>query len=488
MCMYVDYPKLFTAVSNSTLWLPPPSPPPDLISMIYRLASDTLEEQRTSPSPQATPEASQTSPDHYNYPEQKTPPDVGQRERRRDRERKERDGKQRKSHPSKHSSSNSSSTSKGGSHESLSERKRSTHEKKRLTTSKSTDLLDSGSHRPGEGSQSVSTRSTVLNPHATRSSTSTAFARTKSGVAISSTQKVQLAPQRAFSPPANMSHAQRTISPPPPATKPPPLPVKTQRKLESANQRWSGSSLPSTTDSEGSMTTELHSSHPRYAGDYAGPTRGTREGRSFSMGQVDNPRYFPGAFPTTDRSAAVVAPSQSNPVYANSSAIHEHHRSASHSYQRQHQHRNPQHPLDNFVSEAYSNAPSMGTGGHHRQRSWPARVADPSHPLQTNVQSSTNAGATLSSYPWHQAHPHRRYSSQVTRTAQQRRNLTENAQLMQAGDKIVQQEIEDYRRSSSDTSSNTSSEQYRAPLSPTTHMLVVPEDDNSTNQQHETFV
>ena len=76
----------------------------------------------------------------------------------------------------------------------------------------------------------------------------------------------------------------------------------------------------------------------------------------------------------------------------------------------------------------------------------------------------------------------------MPRTAAERRGLMENPQLLQAGDQIVQQEIEEYRRnsSSSDIGSPTSSEP-RTPLSPTTHTLLADEAD-SQNHQRETFV
>lgn len=64
-----------------------------------------------------------------------------------------------------------------------------------------------------------------------------------------------------------------------------------------------------------------------------------------------------------------------------------------------------------------------------------------------------------------------------------RRNLTEDTELLRAGDLLVQREIEQFNKASSDSGSET----YRTPLSPTTHMLVVPDDD-SPHHQHETFV
>ena len=70
----------------------------------------------------------------------------------------------------------------------------------------------------------------------------------------------------------------------------------------------------------------------------------------------------------------------------------------------------------------------------------------------------------------------------MPRTAAERKELMENPQLLQAGDQLVQQEIEEYRRNS--TSSETGSEP-RTPLSPTIHTLALAEDPDL---QRETFV
>lgn len=62
----------------------------------------------------------------------------------------------------------------------------------------------------------------------------------------------------------------------------------------------------------------------------------------------------------------------------------------------------------------------------------------------------------------------------------------ENPELMQAGDQLLQQEIEEYRRNSSSDAASTTSSGPRTPLSPTTHTLLAEEID--MNHQKETFV
>ena len=68
-------------------------------------------------------------------------------------------------------------------------------------------------------------------------------------------------------------------------------------------------------------------------------------------------------------------------------------------------------------------------------------------------------------------------------TAAARRILTENQELMQAGERLMQREIDEYHRQGFEEGA---SEQHKTPLSPTTHTLVLPED--SPNHQRETFV
>ena len=90
--------------------------------------------------------------------------------------------------------------------------------------------------------------------------------------------------------------------------------------------------------------------------------------------------------------------------------------------------------------------------------------------------------------------PTSRYSQQQSRTAAQRHILTENPELMMAGDQLMQREMDEYHHhqltssfsSYSDTSSASTDQ--RAPLSPTTHMLVLPDDDGTELSRSETFV
>lgn len=72
----------------------------------------------------------------------------------------------------------------------------------------------------------------------------------------------------------------------------------------------------------------------------------------------------------------------------------------------------------------------------------------------------------------------------MPRSAAERKGLMENPELLQAGEQIVQQEIEEYRRNSSSDAPSPTNSDPRTPLSPTTHTLLADEADH----QRETFV
>lgn len=76
----------------------------------------------------------------------------------------------------------------------------------------------------------------------------------------------------------------------------------------------------------------------------------------------------------------------------------------------------------------------------------------------------------------------------MPRTAAERRGLMENPQLLQAGEQIVKQEIEEYRRNSSSDGASPTNSEPRTPLSPTTHTLTLADETDSQNHQRETFV
>ncbi len=75
----------------------------------------------------------------------------------------------------------------------------------------------------------------------------------------------------------------------------------------------------------------------------------------------------------------------------------------------------------------------------------------------------------------------------MPRTAAERRELLENAQLMEAGDQLVRQEMAEYRRnSSSEGGGNSNPSSPHTPLSPTPHTITLASED--PNHQRETFV
>ena len=418
--------------------------------MICRLTSDTLGDQRTSPTPCTTPE-----PGHYqdtksqgssNEGEQRTPQKEKEKEKRQSRSHHKRTRSQGGPKPnsgspntdrrflnvSPSSGSGASSISGHGGHSpsggSKSSKRRSAHDKKMMMASKSSDMLvesegvDSEQQQLWYEQQRMDSRRPppggrpLVHP-----ALKSAFYRTQSGVTISNTAKPEPIPQRSFSPPGNFS--QRDTSPPPPTSKPPPLPTDAvQRRTSGDNKRMasarlSGVSIQSMdSGSSGDSHTAIMSNDPRQLqqrSDYPY----ARSGRSHTVGSSEAPQFFPGAFPSMDGGHRRLAPTNSTPMYVNSSTIaQEKARSSSMSYQRNRPanvNTSPPlvgeagHPLDSIVHQAYSNAPGGGNN-HQRQHSCPSKQVDYStagHPLQNSVRGGVvpGSGATLSSYPWHQA-------------------------------------------------------------------------------------
>ena len=424
--------------------------------MICRLTNDTLGDQRTSP----TPSTPSNTPEPGNYLD--TAPKSGSQGSSNEGEQQQQ--KEEKSHsrhnrtrsqggPKSHSSSpnldprllNVSPSSGSGvsSHSGhghspsggSKSKRRSAHDKKTMTVSKSSDQLveteeldyqqqvrHGQSLRPSAGARG--------NPALYKVSKS-AFHRTQSGVTISSTAKPEPTPRRSFSPPGNVS--QRGISPPVPTSRPPPLPTgavqqrtSDDKRKASSSARLSGVSIKSIdSGSSADSLTAIMSNDPRLqyqknlaSSDYPY----TRGGRSHTVGTSEAPQFFPGAFPSIDSGHRRLGPTISTPMYANSSAVGQENkvRSSSMSYQRNRPANlsnmssplvgEANHPLDSVVNQAYSNAPSSTSGSthHQRQHSCPARQVDFSpagHPLQTSVRGGgvPGSGATLSNYPWHQA-------------------------------------------------------------------------------------
>lgn len=438
-----------------------------MFSKIFRLQRDDLDDQRTSPTPGSTPE-----PDGVP-----TPP----------------------SHGSGRSSSQDDLLRKSPNDmrrraQSQGKRSPSTNElsHKMLSVSRSIDVLDHGHHnhnhidkhsrgerdkRSDKHPRHSTDELRVPQPSHHRSSR-TQFKRVQSGSSITNSQKeIVKIGNRSLSPPANLEQdamdeyrRRSNTSPPPPTTKPPPLPNNVKRLsggrsvTTHPNPRWSATSFKSTdsASSEDSLTADP----PRHTKHRHQKHNGTEHIYVNRANAVDQqPQYFPQAYPAGDKRG------DGNPIYMNGSV-----QEKARSYQRNRPinlsslstERNPRpsmmpspprddgHPLDNLVTEAYAQRKS-------------------SHPLQnTRGQGHSRSGTNLSSYPWHTAHApqQQRKTSGPLRSSKERRILTENPELLQAGHNLVQKEIDEYH-SHSDVSSSTSS---RVPLSPTTHTLTVPDD------------
>ena len=258
--------------------------------MIARLASDTLEEQRSSQTPRTTPEPGtggsqqdlsdyRSSPDSDQYRERtSSSPSIG---------RKGSPSVGRKGSPLfRHKSSAAS-------------KKISPKQKKKLSTSKSYNTIDEGSP---EGVV-VQQQPNQVQPSSSLSAQK-AFVRTSSG-----------GPVHLTAPPRQGS--QRSLSPPPPTIRPPPLPAGMQgggaggglhqravatgnkppldhRKLQkTVSARLSGASFKST-DSGSSEDSMGGSGGPgNYGRGGLNVPSGPRDIRSHSMGSND---YFPSAF------------------------------------------------------------------------------------------------------------------------------------------------------------------------------------------------
>lgn len=392
-------------------------PIPDLLSMIERLSSDNLADQRISPTP-VTPE------DEEDGGRKSSPGEM--------RKRSQSQGKKRSPNGHHHRPlANSKSTdsmeiprfdpqSHGSSHHYMSRHRR---EKK---------IKENMLKPPGSGSHFSRTQSggTILNSASTSSS--------------SAGNTPTFAP-RSLSPPANIGSGssssqdlRRNLSPPPPTSKPPPLPSHATKRVGGARQqqqqqppaRWSGVSYKSTdsASSEDSLTADLPR-HPRQHGPTFGSAeqiQGHMDSRSMSVGSRpgtiginrptgssrDQPQYFPRAH----------TPNSQGPTFSMSSQQQQEKGKSNRSVPRGGVPPSdyPTHPLDNVVKNAYNSNPASSSGGnlvpntqHTRKTSWQGKPMDytnASHPLQMSVSRghSQSIGSTLSSYPWHSAHslPH----------------------------------------------------------------------------------
>ena len=443
------------------------NPPLDLFSKIFRLQGDGLDDQRTSPTPGSTPEPESIP----------TPPSQGSGRS------SSQDDLLRKHSPSDMRKRAQSQGKRTPSTNELSH--------KMLSVSKSIDVLDHGHHshyhRDKHSRGDREKRSDRHQKHSSEElrvpnhrSSRTQFKRVQSGSSITNPQKeIVNISNRSLSPPANLGQdalneyrRRSNTSPPPPSGKPPPLPNNVKRlsggkATTLPNSRWSATSFKSTdsASSEDSLTADV-SRHSKHHHQKHNGIEHTYVNRANAVDQ--QPQYFPQAYPAGDKKG------DGGPIYINGSV-----QEKARSYQRNRPvnlsslstERNPRpsmmpspprddtHPLDNLVTEAYAQRKT-------------------SHPLQnTRGQAHTRSGTNLSSYPWHTAHapqPQRKSSAGPLRSSKERRILTENPELLQAGHNLVQKEIDEYH-SHSDLSSNSST-CIRVPLSPTTHTLTVPDD------------
>lgn len=379
--------------------------PPDLISMICRLANDKLDEQCTPPSPSSTPEPGKTSPSagrHVQPEEVSTskqthlkPPSSGPHDSPRQ------------------------ATEEGR------QRSGSWFGKGVMQYSRSSDVLDRESRprtasmgrrqlfmeQEGEQREKETRHGKLSKP--TAHSSSTTFHRTRSGVPPSRPSHPEVTQPRSFSPPGRLSKSQQKsgcTSPPPPTTKPPPLPAKARRFTEQ-RKAISGSDIGP-------------GGHQREEWDdaWADYPHASRDTRSFSFGRNVTPQYFPRAHVSLERNQPPISSTMSHPTYTSSSAMqlnqgrssNTSHGSSRPSSRGRHSSNSPPQPyeyhqhLDSLVQHAYPMAPAMSRMSHQRQQSAPIRGQAESstsgHPLQNTVRPAiqhTTSGTAISSYPKH---------------------------------------------------------------------------------------
>ena len=397
----------------------------DLFTKIASLQGDTLSDQRTSPTPHTTPEPlptrARSQDDLLDSPS---------------------DSRRRANSTGKRSPNTND------------------FQHKMLTVSKSIGVLGHGHSRH----QSLTPAGP---PHNHQSSSRNQFKRVQSGSSISNSQRAIHKPaNRSVSPPAGISYEEArrrsgNISPPPPTSKPPPLPKEAKRisggGSKPQNTRWSSSTKTDSVSSGESSDVahnDRHRRHPNAEHIY--------ENRP---GEV--PQFFPQAHPNqTD-----------GPVYVNGSQErHRYTRNRPINLSSLAKDKNPKpsmmpspprdehhHPLDNVVNEAYTHQKRPGQQGQKR-----------------NIQGGTN----LSSYPWHTAHTsHARKTSGQLTSSRKRKDLTENSELIQRGNEIIRKDMDEFHSQSHSDGGSSHSGSSRTPLSPTTHILTLPEDPGC-----ETFV
>ncbi len=380
----------------------------DLFSMIARLSGDKLDDQSVSPTP-PTPE--QSGDEQSKRPLSGEPGYLPSETRKR---------------------SQTQGRASGGGRSG-----KSSH--RPLTSSKSTDSIDcptgavhyqQNSSRDRQAGHNHHTSSHLRPPPAAANSSSSSFgsdsaqfSRTQSGSSVnsgrnsshgSSTSPTSTSGlgshHRSLSPPGSSydsypSRARGTVSPPPPTSKPPPLPAHVKKYSGTQNMqqtsRWSFRSTDSAS-SEDSLTADIPS-HPK---PYSSGGHHSRISNDHS-GQGGYPGSAGNSVQHHQHQQAIRQPHSSGIGYQSTDY--------------------PRHSLDNMVQEAYRNIPSGQTVGggadsagkneHQpvaRKSSYTGhaggRAADcstASHPLQTSVSKghSQSVGGSLSSH--HHQHPRR---------------------------------------------------------------------------------
>lgn len=366
--------------------------------MIERLSSDKLSDQRISPSPGSLdPSDNQSSSE-----------DLKKHSPGETRKRSQSQGKRR----------SPGSSSMGH---------RSSNHHRPLASSKSTDSIDvqkehqvSSRHYMSSRDRHRRSKDNMLHPPGSVGHKHLHMTRTHSGGAMLSSNHApmeSMVQPRSLSPPANVSAGRtaqelrnRTISPPPPTSRPPPLPAHAKR--QPPNARWSGVSYKSTdsASSEDSLTTDLP---PRYPRQHSGSAELLERNRS-------EPQFFPRAH----------TPNSQNPSY--NPQLHQEKLMKAFNTRPGSAPRSSnmgqQDPAQNAMKNAYNSSSSGGTlppsssagsltvAQHSRKTSWQGgKPMD--HPLQMSVSRghSQSIGSTLSSYPWHNAHslPHQQHKHPV---------------------------------------------------------------------------
>lgn len=426
--------------------------------MIERLSSDTLDDQRISPSP-ITPEQSDSEQNLQRPSSEELKYSPGDMRKRSQTQGKRAGATSNRHRPLTNSKStdsidcpdgdvhhnqkgrhynpppSSSSSSSSSSSHRLSSRHEHRDRRGDHHAGGSRDTTHLRPPPPSSSSFSSDSHNHVGNVHFSRTQSGSSIQSGQSRVSTSTTSTTgtgsQLPPHqhRSLSPPATMgssssSREGRTISPPPPTSKPPPLPSHVKRLSGSRSMqppsRWSGTSYKSTdsASSEDSLTADIPN-HKPYSlhGSEQQHQQGVRDTHSMSVGtrpNMDNSRYF---------RTGHVSPNGSTPVSSNNVALDK----GNSVYQQQGRTTGaecPAHSLDSVVKNAYLNSgnhinSSLNSGSsgnlvvsdHQavRKTSWQGRHMDctnATHPLQTSVSrgQSQSIGASLSSYPWRSAH------------------------------------------------------------------------------------